>query len=72
MIDRKLAGARCRTVQHITTREGLLRRNTCGTVCYEIDNLDRRLVLVEWDDGMNIPVFPEESEIVEQPERLAA
>ena len=72
MIDRKLAGARCRTVQHITTHEGLLRRNTYGTVCYEVDNLDRWLVLVEWDNGMNIPVFPEEIEIVEQLERLAA
>jgi len=72
MIDRKLAGVRCRTVQHLTTREGLLQRNTCGTICYEIDNLDRRLVLVEWDNGMNIPVFLEEIEILGQPERLAA
>lgn len=72
MIDRKLAGARCRTVRHVTTREGLLPRNTCGTVCYEIDNLDRRLVFVEWDNGMDIAVFPKEIEIFEQPERLAA
>jgi hypothetical protein len=72
MIDRKLAGVRCRTVQHIVTREGLLRGNACGTICYEINNLDRCLILVEWDNGMNIAVFPEEIAIVEQPEHLAA
>jgi hypothetical protein len=72
MIDRKYAGARCRAVRHITTREGLLRRGACGTVRYELDNLGRRLIFVEWDNGMSVPVFPGEIEIGGQPERLAA
>ena len=72
MIDRTLAEACCRTLQHITTREGPLRRNTRSTICYVINNLDRRLILVEWDNGMDVPVFPEEIEIFEQPEHLAA
>jgi hypothetical protein len=37
-----------------------------------MDNLDRRLVFVEWDNGMNVLMFPEEIEIRGQSERLAA
>ena len=72
MMDHKHAGARCRAVRHITTRDGLLRRDTRGTIRYEMDNLDRWLVFVEWDNGMSVPVFLREIEISGQPERLAA
>ena len=72
MIDRKYAGARCHAVRHITTRDGLLRCGTGGTIRYEMDNLDRCLVVVEWDNGMSVPVFPGEIQILGQPERLAA
>jgi hypothetical protein len=72
MVYRTHAGARCRTVQHINTRDGLLSRDTHGTIRYEMDNLDRRLVFVDWDNGMSVPVFPGEIEILGQPERLAA
>ncbi len=43
MTDRKHTGARCRTVRHITTREGRLYRHTYGTIRYEMDNLGRHL-----------------------------
>jgi len=72
MIDHKHAGTRCRTVRHITTRDGLLHCDTHGTIRYEMDNLGRCLVFVEWDNGMDVLVFPEEIEIFEQLERLAA
>ena len=72
MIHRNYAGTRCRTVRYITTRDGPLRCDTRGTIRYEMDNLDRRLVFVEWDNGMSVPVFPGEIEICGQPERLAA
>ncbi len=72
MMDRTYAGARCRTVRHINTHNGLLPRDTQGTIRYEMDNLDRRLVFVDWSNGMNVLVFAEEIEILGQPEGLAA
>jgi len=38
----------------------LLRRGSRGTIRYELDNLDRRLVFVDWDNGMKVPLFPYE------------
>jgi hypothetical protein len=70
MVDRTHSGKRCRTLQHLTTRDGILRRDTCGTIRYEMDNLDRRLVFVEWENGMSTPVFAHEIELCEV--RLAA
>ena len=67
-----LDGTRCCTVRYVTTRDIPLRWNTHGNICYEMDNLDLRLVFVEWDKGMKVLMFPEEIEICEQPERLAA
>jgi len=37
-----------------------------------MDNLERRLVVVDWDNDMNALVFAEEIEILGPPERLAA
>lgn len=64
MTDHTRAGMRCRTVRFVRTVEGDLRRDTQGTIRYEIDNLDRRLVLVEWDQGFTVPVFPHEIEMI--------
>ena len=72
MVDRTHSGQRCRAVQHLTTRDGLLRRDTQGTIQYEMENLDRRLVFVTWDNGMNTPVFAHEIEVYMSVERLAA
>jgi hypothetical protein len=72
MVDRTYAGARCRTVRHINTHTGLLPRDTRGTIRYEMDNLDRHLVFVDWDNAMNALVFAEEIEILRHPDRLAA
>ena len=72
MMDRTYAGARCRTVRHINTRDGLLPRDTPGTIRYEMDNVDRHLVFVDWDNDMNALVFAEEIEILRHPDRLAA
>lgn len=64
MTDHTRAGMRCRTVRFVRTVEGDLRRDAQGTVRYEMDNLDRRLVLVEWDQGFTVPVFPHEIEML--------
>jgi len=37
-----------------------------------MDNVDRRLVFVDWDNEMTVLVFAEEIEILRQPESLAA
>lgn len=62
MVDRTHTGLRCRTIRHISTRDGLLRRGTFGTIRDEMDNLERHLVFVDWDNGLNHPVFAREVE----------
>lgn len=64
MIDRTRAGMRCRTIQFVRTVEGDLPKDACGTIRYEMENLGRLLVLVEWDRGFIIPVFPHEIEVM--------
>ncbi|HEV8713956.1 MAG TPA: hypothetical protein VGX03_14160 [Candidatus Binatia bacterium] len=63
MVDRTHTGLRCRVVRHLSTRDGLLRRDAYGTIQYEMDNLGRHLVFVDWDNGMTTPVFAQEVEI---------
>lgn len=72
MVDRTRTGKRCRTLQHLTIRDGMLRRDTYGTIRYEMENLDRRLVFVEWENGMSTPVFAHEIELCTVEDRLAA
>jgi len=70
MIDRSRAGRRCRTNQLVRTVEGDLARAATGTIRYEMENLGRNLVMVDWDKGFTVPVFPHEIEaIVEQEAR---
>jgi hypothetical protein len=63
MTDHTRKGLRCRTNRFIRTVEGDLPRASEGTIRYEIDNLGRRLVLVDWDQGFTVPVFPHEIEL---------
>lgn len=63
MINHTHAGFRCHTLRLVRTVQGDLKRGTQGTVLYEIENLGRRLVLVHWDMGITVPVFPNEIEL---------
>lgn len=72
MMDHAHAGARCRALHHINTVQGTLPRGSFGTIRYEMDNLGRHLVLVDWDTGISVPVFPPEIEIVLQEETQVA
>ena len=65
MVDRSRTGARCYTLRRINSVKGLLPRETYGTLRYEEENLGRRLVFVVWDNGMNVPIFPDEVEVLE-------
>jgi hypothetical protein len=67
-MDRTRAGLRCRTIRLVRTVAGDLRRDSFGTIRHEVDNLDRRLVFVEWDQGFTVPVFPHEIEMVDSHE----
>lgn len=63
MIDRTHAGFRCNTRHLLRTVKGNLPRGSQGTVVYEMDNLGRHLILVNWDSGISVPVFPDEVEL---------
>jgi hypothetical protein len=66
MIDRTHSGARCHTRRFVRTVKGDLSRGSHGTIMYETENLGRQLILVEWDSGFSVPVFPDEIEFDEQ------
>ncbi len=68
MMDHSQAGTRCRTRCHVHTVKGVLPRHSRGTVRYEVDNLGRRLVFVDWDNGMEVLTFPHEIEMLEEGE----
>jgi hypothetical protein len=60
---------RCSTRILLRTVEGLLPQGSQGTVAYEMDNLGRHLILVNWDRGFSVPVFP--NEVTFEPESVA-
>jgi hypothetical protein len=62
MIDRTQSGVRCHIRHPVRTVQGELPRDSQGTVVYEIDNSGRHLMLVHWDNGIRVHVFPGEIE----------
>lgn len=60
MMNRSHAGVRCHTRRFVRTVKGDLPRGSQGTIIYETENLGRQLLLVEWDAGFAVPVFPDE------------
>lgn len=66
MIDRTHAGLRCHTRHLVRTVKGDLPRESHGTIVYEMENLGRQLILVNWDNGISVPVFPDEIELESQ------
>jgi hypothetical protein len=67
MIDRSHAGVRCHARHFMRTVKGDLSPGSQGTIVYETENLGRQLILVDWDSGFSVPVFPDEIELDEQP-----
>jgi hypothetical protein len=67
MIDRTQSGVRCHIRYRVRTVQGELPRDSQGTVVYAMDNLGRHLILVHWDNGLLVPVFPGEVEFAGQP-----
>ena len=72
MVDRTRAGLRCHTRYLVRTVKGNLPRGSEGTIESETENLGRHLIVVKWDKGFSVPVFPNEIEIEEQIVAVAA
>jgi hypothetical protein len=60
MLDRTLAGARCRTVRPIAHHGGYLPRMLQGTIRYQVENLGRKLINVDFDSGQSMMVFADD------------
>ena len=67
MIDTKRKGIRCRAKKLIRDHGVTIEPDNQGTIVYEIEDLERRLILVEWDGGPSLYVFPSEIEITGAP-----
>ncbi len=64
MVTHSRAGLRCRTLFNVLTAKGLLPRNTQGIWRSEYTTLGRRVVLVDWDNGLRVAVAPHEIAIL--------
>jgi hypothetical protein len=64
MIDATAAGTRCQATREIRTHAGLIKRSAEGVILYDIDSLGRRLIYVQWDNGLAGYVYPVEIEAV--------
>jgi len=60
MMDRTLAGTRCRTVRPIAHHGGYLPRMLGGTIRYAVENLGRQLISVEFDTGQSMMVLADD------------
>ncbi len=65
-MDTRLRGAKCRSTKPIRSHRGVIRISTEGTIQYDIYNLGRRLISVQWDGGVTDYVFPSEIEIIDK------
>jgi hypothetical protein len=63
MIDSAAAGTRCLAMREIRTHIGLIKRFTAGVILYDMENLGRRLIYVQWDNGLAGYVYPVEIEV---------
>ena len=59
---------RCRAIRLLNTHQGLVKAETTGTINFEIENLDRRLISVQWDGSFQMYVFPDEIELLDSTE----
>lgn len=56
----KQIGKRCRLVRPIRDRNGRVHFGEQPTILREVDNLDRQMLLVQFDDGAKTFVFSHE------------
>lgn len=70
-MDSTLTGMRCRATREIRTTQGLIRRYSEGVIQYDMENLGRHLIRVQWDSGVVDYAYPPELEIFGQDKNSA-
>ena len=65
MIEKRKSGMRCRARTILHSPVAIIQPGDQGTIAYELENLGRQLILVQWDSGASIYAFAEEIEIME-------
>jgi hypothetical protein len=66
MVDTSLTGMRCRAMKEIRGHQGIVRRYSEDIIQYNMDNLGRHLISVQWDNGVIDYVYPLEIELLGQ------
>ena len=64
MLDTSLTGTRCRATKEIRSYQGIVRRYSGGIIQYNINNLGRHLISVQWENGVIDYVYPFEIELL--------
>ena len=66
MVDTSLRGMRCRATKEIRSHQGLVRRYSEGIIQYDMENLGRHLISIQWENGVIDYVYPFEIELLGQ------
>lgn len=70
MTSETFKGLRCRARTEIRSHAGRVAAFTEGMIVSDTDNLGRRLLMVEWENGVCAYVFPTDIEIIREPSPL--
>ena len=62
---------RCRATKQIRSHRGLIRKYSEGIIQYDMDNVGRHLISVQWDNGVIDYVYPPEIEILGEGDETA-
>ena len=71
MLDRSLAGIRCRTTRPIAHHGGNLPRLLGGRIRYATENVGRSLLYVDFDSGQSLMVFVDDVAVERDEEAVA-
>jgi hypothetical protein len=64
MFDLSTHGLKCRAVRDIRDYQGVVSTSAEGTIEYEVENLGRHLINVQWDNGVRLNVLANDIEII--------
>ncbi len=65
MIDLSTHGLKCRAIREIRDYRGKVNASAEGTIQYEVENLGRHLINVQWDNGLRLNVLADDIEIID-------
>jgi len=63
MIDLSTHGLKCRAVRDIRDYQGVVSVSAEGTIEYEVENLGRHPINVQWHNGVRLNVLADDIEI---------